>query len=130
MVVLAMPDDPSRRAYGPFLTEHGFTVLTATEGAEATELAARFLPEIVVLDLARDGLEPVQSLRGSLLATDLGIVALTPDVTASAVRSAQDAGCDAVLESPCPAETLLTELLITLARVLPDSEREPAPPST
>jgi two-component system KDP operon response regulator KdpE len=122
MVVLAMADDPSRREYAPFLTEHGFTVLTAAEGSEATELAARFLPEIVVLDLARHGLAPVQSLRGNLLATDLGIVALSPDVTEHAVRFAQDSGCDVVLESPCAAETLLTELLITLARLMPDSD--------
>jgi CheY-like chemotaxis protein len=127
MVVLAMADDPSRREYAPFLAEHGFTVLTAGEASEAAELATRFLPEIVVLDLARNGLGPVQTLRGHQLTTDLGIVALTPDVTEHAVRFAHDAGCDVVLESPCPAETLLTELLVTLAQLMPDSESGSAP---
>jgi two-component system alkaline phosphatase synthesis response regulator PhoP len=121
MVVLAIADERARRQYTPFLTEHGFTVLAAENGSEAVEIARRFLPEIVVVDLARDGARTAESLRAQALTESVGIVVLAPNATKPPLGLELD-GRDALLETPCAPEALLTELLVMLARLMPDSD--------
>jgi CheY-like chemotaxis protein len=122
MVVMAIADDATRREYTSCLTASGFTVLVASDGHEAVSLATRYFPEIVVLDLALQGLAPARRLRNEPLTAHVGIIALGSDMTEYRQRLACGAGCDAMLQAPCPAETLLTELLIMLAQVMPDEE--------
>jgi DNA-binding response OmpR family regulator len=121
MVVLAIADAASRQRYTRFLTDNGFTVAAAETGAEALDITARFLPEIVVLELAHDGVNTARSLRAHALAGGVGIVALAPSAADSHQQMAWDAECDVFLEAPCAPETLLTELLVMLAVLVPDS---------
>jgi DNA-binding response OmpR family regulator len=121
MVVLAIADSESRQRYARFLTDHGFTVAVAESGAEAVDITTRFLPEIVVLELARGGADTARSLRSHALTGGVGIVALAPSTADSHQQTAWDAECDVFLEAPCAPETLLTELLVMLAILVPDA---------
>jgi DNA-binding response OmpR family regulator len=121
MVVLAMADAASRQRYARFLTDHGFTVASAESGAEAALITARVLPEIVVLELANDGANTARNLRSHAVTGGVGIVALAPSADDSHQQTAWDAECDVVLEAPCAPETLLTELLVMLAVLVPDA---------
>jgi DNA-binding response OmpR family regulator len=121
MVVLGIADAASRRELTRFLTEHGFTVAAADSAMEAVDIATRFFPEIVVLELAHEGAKAVQSLRSHALADGVGIVALAPSATEDHLQAAWNAECDVVLEAPCAPETLLTEMLALLALLVPDA---------
>jgi DNA-binding response OmpR family regulator len=126
MVVLAIRDEVVRPSHVSFLKRHGFTVLVTGDTSEAIDLTMRFLPEITVLDLGGGGLEPVRRLRTHSLTSSIGIVALGAAWDDAATARAQAAGCDVVLETPCAPETLLTELLVLLADLVPDTGAAPA----
>ena len=121
MVVLAIADAASRQRFARFLTDNGFTVQVAESGAEAVDITTRFLPEIVVLELAHRGADTARSLRSHALTRGVGIVALAPNAADSHQQAAWDAECDVFLEAPCAPETLLTELLVMLAILVPDA---------
>jgi CheY-like chemotaxis protein len=121
MVVLAIADAPSRDRHARFLTDNGFTVAAVASGSEAIEITTRVLPEIVVLELAHDGAETARKLRTHALTGGVGIVTLARSTTEADLQNAWDAECDAVLDAQCAPETLLTELLVMLALLVPDS---------
>jgi DNA-binding response OmpR family regulator len=122
MVLLALANPSERARYAAFLCEHGFVTLEASDAADAVNLAARFLPEIVVGDLDAQGLRLARSVRSESPSGNSGIVGLGPPLAAEQQQAALDAGFDVVLETPCLTETLLTELLVLLADLVSNSE--------
>jgi DNA-binding response OmpR family regulator len=79
--ILVVDDEPDAVELVEFnLTEAGFTVLTAADGAEAIEKAKSALPGLIVLDLMLpevDGLEVCKMLRRDPATSNIPIVMLT-----------------------------------------------------
>jgi hypothetical protein len=129
MVLLALANALERARYAAFLCEQGFVTLEASDPTDAANLAARFLPEIVVGDIDPQGFVLAGKLRSDAPSGHSGIVGLGPALPDDQQQAALDVGFDVVLETPCLSETLLTELLILLADLVPNSETLKAAPA-
>jgi two-component system, OmpR family, KDP operon response regulator KdpE len=111
--VLVVDDEPQLlRALRINLTARKYEVVTAIDGTSALALAARTLPDLVVLDLGLpdlDGAEVIKGLRGW---TEVPIVVLSGRADASDKVEALDAGADDYLTKPFSMEELLARLRV------------------
>jgi two-component system KDP operon response regulator KdpE len=111
--VLVVDDEPQLlRALRINLTARKYDVVTAVDGTSALALAARTLPDLVVLDLGLpdlDGAEVIKGLRGW---TEVPIVVLSGRADASDKVEALDAGADDYLTKPFSMEELLARLRV------------------
>jgi PAS domain S-box-containing protein len=102
-ILIAEDHEPSRRALARVLQRIGYTVLEASDGREAIDLARTGNPFIVLMDVnmpGMDGIEATRILRGDRRTRDLPIFALTGDVTIVNRRRIGEAGVDGYLEKP------------------------------
>jgi two-component system, OmpR family, KDP operon response regulator KdpE len=111
--VLVVDDEPQLlRALRINLTARKYDVVTAVDGTSALAIAARTLPDLVVLDLGLpdlDGAEVIKGLRGW---TEVPIVVLSGRADASDKVEALDAGADDYLTKPFSMEELLARLRV------------------
>ena len=112
--VLIADDDPVLRAVlDEFLSNAGFAVHLAVDGAEAIEMASRILPDIVLMDIRMprvDGLEAVRRLRSTRRTSDLGIVILSANAMPEDRALSLQAGCDAFLSKPVDFDRLTSTM--------------------
>ena len=88
-------------------------VRTAHDGHAAVEIAKRFVPEVVLLDLGLpgiDGCEVARRLRSNSTTAQALIVALSGFGHASACEEALHAGCDDHLLKPVGIDQLQATL--------------------
>ena len=79
--ILIIDDDPAmRRLFGGKLAESGFEVIYSGDGDEGREIARRFQPDLILLDMrmpGSDGLEIVRRLHGERQTAHIPVVFLT-----------------------------------------------------
>lgn len=115
--VLAVDDEPQMlRALAVNLRARGYVVDLAPTGEAALELAARYRPDVVVLDLGLpgiDGIEVVQGLRGW---SAVPIIILSARDGQAGKVEALDAGADDYVTKPFAMDELLARLRAALRR--------------
>ena len=108
-VVLVVDDVPSMRALAEaVLTNPGTTVIQASDGEAAISSAREVGPDIILLDLAMQGLNGVETLRRlrSIPETrDIPVVIVTALAHSELAQQAITAGANDLIEKPYrPAE--------------------------
>ena len=115
---LVIDDEPQiLRALRINLRVRQYEVHTAATATEALEVAARFPPDIVILDLGLpdlDGVEVIQGLRGWSKAP---IIVLSGRTDSTDKVEALDAGADDYVTKPFGVEELLARMRATARRV-------------
>lgn len=115
--VLVVDDEPQLlRALRINLKARGFAVSTAATGAAALSAAARFNPDVVVLDLGLpdiDGLTVLEGLRGW---TTVPVIVLSARTDAADKVVALDSGADDYVTKPFGMEEFLARLRAALRR--------------
>ncbi|MDS1113003.1 response regulator [Gordonia westfalica] len=115
--VLVVDDEPQLlRALRINLNARGFAVSTAATGAAALSAAARFNPDVVVLDLGLpdiDGLTVLEGLRGW---TTVPVIVLSARTDAADKVVALDSGADDYVTKPFGMEEFLARLRAALRR--------------
>jgi two-component system KDP operon response regulator KdpE len=104
------------RALSINLRARGYEVDLAETGAQALDRAAKFRPDVVIVDLGLpdlDGTEVVAGLRGW---SQVPIIVLSARHTEEAKVSALDAGADDYVTKPFGMDELLARLRATLRR--------------
>ncbi|WP_149359514.1 response regulator [Lolliginicoccus suaedae] len=118
--VLAVDDDPQiLRALRVNLVARGYTVRTATTGAEALRSAAAHQPDVVILDLGLpdlDGTDVIHGLRGW---TTMPIIVLSARVDSIDKVIALDAGADDYVTKPFGMDELMARLRAAIRRGAP-----------
>jgi len=108
-------DDSSvnRRILASLLESAGAQVITAGGGVEAVELATRYRPNVILMDLRMDDLDGLSATRRILSEPETAAIPIIM-VTASAFRDARqeslDAGCVDFLIKPIRARHLFQKL--------------------
>jgi len=124
--ILVVDDsEDSRVVLRQTLQQAGFTVLEASGGQEALDLAAAARPQLVLMDLrmpGMDGYEAVTRMRNgqrvpacgmrdeSDEATRAPVIAVTAHATADSGREVLEAGFDDVIHKPFDAAELLEKI--------------------
>jgi len=114
--ILVVDDNPDiTLSLGMILQLHGNQVETAHDGVEALATAARFHPQVILLDLGMpklDGYATCRRLREQPEGNNVVIIALTGWGQDEDRRRTREAGFDAHLVKPVEVGTLLRLLAI------------------
>jgi len=95
------------------LTYHGYTVLSARDGAQGAALARQERPDMVVCDLQMpelDGYQVLEQLRANADTAGLVIVALTAFSMPKDREKVLTAGFDGYLSKPIEPEAFVTQI--------------------
>ena len=121
--VLVCDDEPQiRRALGVNLRARGYLVDLAETGEEALELAARYHPDVVVLDLGLPGIDGVEVIHGLRGWTEVPIIVLSVREAEADKVAALDAGADDYVTKPFGMDELLARLRAAVRRATPAEE--------
>jgi DNA-binding response OmpR family regulator len=117
--ILVVEDDANILRQIEFnLTSHGYSVVTATSGAEALRLMFRQRPSLLITDIMMpemDGYELVAALRRDRDLNDLPVIMLTARTSEDDMVLGYTSGTDLYLTKPFdPAE-----LVAFVQRILP-----------
>jgi CheY-like chemotaxis protein len=96
-----------------YLRSRGYGVLTAGDGLKAVEMAAEYLPDLIILDLdlpGITGIEAARRLRGLSKTARIPLIAATGYSHVKQLDEAHDAGFAAVLVKPCEPAALVKEI--------------------
>jgi two-component system, cell cycle response regulator DivK len=95
------------------LLEDAYEVITAVDGREGIERAARDRPDLILMDLSLpvvDGWEASRRLKAMDDLRSIPIIALSAHAMAGDEQKARESGCDGYLTKPLD-EALLFDLL-------------------
>jgi two-component system KDP operon response regulator KdpE len=116
--VLVVDDEPQiLRALRINLRVREYEVHVASTGAEALDVAGRYPPDLVILDLGLpdlDGVEVIQGLRGW---TKAPIIVLSGRADSTDKVEALDAGADDYITKPFGVEELLARMRAVVRRI-------------
>jgi two-component system, OmpR family, KDP operon response regulator KdpE len=121
--VLVIDDEPQiLRALRINLRVRQYDVHTAGSGSEALEVAAKYPPDLVILDLGLpdlDGVEVIHGLRGW---TEAPIIVLSGRADSTDKVEALDAGADDYVTKPFGMDELLARMRAVSRRVGADGD--------
>jgi two-component system, cell cycle response regulator DivK len=95
------------------LLEDTYNVLTAADGAEGLQLAAREHPDLILMDLSLpviDGWEATRRLKANAALHDIPIIALSAHAMMGDREKALQSGCDEYLSKPLDEDLLFAKL--------------------
>jgi two-component system response regulator MprA len=123
-VLLVDDDAPIRRMLERTLTAEGYDVAAVADGGSALASVERFVPDVIVLDVAMpgmDGLAVTRRLRAKGL--PVPILLLTARDALRERVAGLDAGADDYLVKPFEVEELTARIRALLRRNLPPGEQ-------
>ena len=103
LALIADDEDEVRRLVGEVLAEVGFDTVTARDGLELLELAARHQPHLIVADVMMpkmDGYTAVARLRGQPATARIPIIMLTGCMDPAYGQLSAGMGVDAHMTKP------------------------------
>ena len=120
MTKLLVIDDeaPFVRALGISLRARGYHVEVASTGEAGLEAAARFHPDVVVLDLGLPGMSGIDVLRGLRGWTQVPIIVLSARHAEATKVAALDAGADDYVTKPFGMDELFARLRAAVRRAV------------
>src|SRR5215469_2288765 len=98
------------------LRNEGYEVRTSGDGEEALDMAAGFIPDLVVLDLGLPGLDGVEVCRRLRMEGDVPILILTARTETEDRVTGLDSGADDYLVKPFERKELLARIRALLRR--------------
>lgn len=122
--ILYIEDDPGSQVLVQRTLLHaGYRVVVASRGIEGLDLAAKELPDLILMDINLpdiNGLEATARLKASPQLSWIPIIALTANAMHGDREHCIAAGCDGYLAKP----VMKNELLTTVAAFLGQSVSE------
>ena len=117
--VLIIDDDTSLlRALAISLRARDYRVLVARSGEEGLEVAARRLPDVILLDLGLPGIDGIQVVHGLRGWSQMPIIVLSARHQSVSKVEALDAGADDYVTKPFGMDELLARMRAALRHQL------------
>ena len=123
--ILIVEDSPQNmRLMEMTLKAKNYTLLKATDGEEALDMATRERPDLIIMDVQLpklNGLEVTRKLRDTLEFSHIPIIAITAFAMKGDKERAIEAGCDAYLSKPIDTRQLpgmIAEMLLQQQKTL------------
>ncbi len=113
--ILVVDDEPKIRMFiRANLQARGYDVYLAQDGIEALEVAARVLPDVIVLDVAMPGMDGIEVCRKLREWADTPIIILSVKEDEKIKVRALDEGADDYITKPFSLEELLARVRVAL----------------
>jgi two-component system cell cycle response regulator DivK len=113
-VILLIEDNEQNRYLATFLLEqHGYQVVSASDGQLGIEAAQSLAPDLILLDIqlpVMDGYAVARALRDIPSLRDIPIIAVTSYAMVGDREKCLEAGCNAYIEKPINPETFVAEI--------------------
>ncbi len=124
MTRILVVDDEAQiaRALAVNLKARGYEVDVAASGEKALDLAAKFHPDAVILDLGLPGIDGTEVVRGLRGWSTVPIIVLSVRDAERDKVAALDAGADDYVTKPFGMDELLARLRAAVRRTTPSSE--------
>ena len=109
-ILIVEDNDLNMRLLTDVLEAHGYRIAGAREGEAGIELARRFVPDLILLDIQLpdiSGLEACRRLKRDPATQGIPVVAVTAYATGGDERRARDSGCDGYVTKPIMLPTFL-----------------------
>ena len=120
MLILVVDDDPEIVSFlKRGLTYEGYTVDTASDGAEALTKAREREPDLVVLDIMMPGIDGIEVSKRLRQGSEIPILMLTAKGTVTDRVAGLDSGADDYLVKPFSFDELLARIRALLRRSQP-----------
>ena len=124
--ILVVDDEPQiRRVLRATLTSHGYVIIDAKTGEEATESVRKNKPDLVLLDVNMPGIGGIEACREIRRSSDAPIIMLTVRNAERDKVLALDAGADDYVVKPFGFEELLARIRAALRRYAPGDAATP-----
>src|ERR1700741_3374087 len=112
--ILLIEDNPmSRDMLTRRLEKRGYQIVTAADGSEGNAVAAKQLPDMILMDMSLpglDGWETTRELRSRPDTKQIPVIALTAHALAGDRERSLDAGCDEYETKPIELSTLVQKI--------------------
>ena len=112
--ILIIEDNEQNLYLATFLLEkNGYEIVQARNGLDGIALAARVLPDLILLDIqlpGMDGYAVARELRRNPALRDVPIVAVTSYAMVGDKERVLAAGCNAYIEKPISPDTFRSEI--------------------
>ena len=113
--ILVVDDEPKIRMFiRANLQARGYDVYLAQDGIEALEVAARVLPDVIVLDVGMPGMDGIEVRRKIREWADTPIIILSVKEDEKIKVRALDEGADDYITKPFSLEELLARVRVAL----------------
>jgi CheY-like chemotaxis protein len=114
LTILVIDDNPvNLKLASEVLLADGYTVVRAQDAEEALSYLAKYLPDLVLTDIAlpgMDGLELTRRLKADPRCRHLPVVALTASAMKGDEARVLEAGCDAYIAKPLDTRKLAEQI--------------------
>ncbi len=118
--ILIAEDNPQNmRLVEMTLRNRDYTLLRATDGREALDIARRELPDLIIMDIRLpgiSGLEVTRKIRENPATSRIPIIGMTAYAMKGDREKLMEAGCDAYLSKPINTRELPGVITVMLGR--------------
>ncbi len=112
--ILIVEDNPvNRKLLVALLKPRGYRLLTAEDGEEAIAVAARELPDLILMDLQlpkMNGLTATRCLKNNPATANIPVVALTAHAMPEERQRAQEIGFNGYITKPIDTRTFPVQI--------------------
>ena len=129
--ILVVEDNPmNMRLIEMTLSTRNYTLLKATDGQEALDIAKRERPDLIIMDInlpGMSGLEVTKRLRETPALSDTPIIGITAYAMMGDREKVLESGCDVYLSKPINTRELpviIAEMLAQRQKVTPSPSGE------
>ena len=113
LILIVEDTEDSLRIARDLLSNAGYDLLEATDGAAAVTMAAQHHPDLILMDIQLpklDGYEATRRIRANPELDGVPIIAITSYALSGDDVRAKAAGCDAYIAKPYSPRALLAEV--------------------
>jgi len=115
--ILVVDDEPKiRKIVTSYLQQEGFDVSEATDGPSAVEMAERFDPDVIILDVMLPGFDGIEALRQIRTKSDVYVIMLTARSEETDKLIGLSVGADDYVTKPFSTRELVARVKAVLRR--------------
>ncbi len=118
-LLLIEDNELNRDALSRHLIRRGFDVISASDGVGGLTLAAKEMPDLILMDMGLpdlDGHQATQLLRSDAITAGIPVIALTAHAMDADRQSALNSGCDDFETKPVDVSKLVQKIQALLGR--------------
>ncbi len=110
LVLIVEDNELNMRLLNDVLEAHGYAIIKTDQGEVAIELARRYHPDVILMDIQLpdiSGLEATRRLKSDEETRGIPVIAVTAVAMSGDEKKALDSGCDAYISKPIMLQQFL-----------------------